>query len=470
MIQTDFEEVESLPERQKKDSISINRYKTKRELNIGTLIFALVFIYLIVAVVAYATEKRITVYEVREGSILKNNSYTGLVLREETLVYAEGAGYVNYYQNGQSKVRTGMNLCAISAQKLGNLEPEEQNETALSAEEQAVIVRKAQDFNENFTAQKFASVYSLKREVEDTIQNASDQTKTAQLDALISASGQSVKTYSAARDGVMVLTYDGEEGLTQENFTESDFDKSDYTSVNLEDNMEVQSGQPIYKLVTSENWSVVIPLNDQMAKELSETDSVKVRLDKEKDTIWADFSVIKKEKQYYGCLNFDKSMIRYADKRYLHVELILEDQSGLKIPKSAVVQKPCYAIPQEYLTTGGNSSDSGVMIQDKDSAVFQQVEIYYVSEDGTNYINPESLKNGSVLIKPESSETMTVEATEKLNGVYNINQGYAVFRAVEILCESDEYYIIREGNSYGLSNYDHIVQNGQDVKENEVVF
>ena len=60
-----------MPERQKKNSISINRYKTKRELNIGTLIFALVFIYLIVEVVAYATEKRITVYEVREGSIFE---------------------------------------------------------------------------------------------------------------------------------------------------------------------------------------------------------------------------------------------------------------------------------------------------------------------------------------------------------------------------------------------------------------
>lgn len=60
-----------MPEKQKKNSISINKYKTKRELNIGTLIFALIFIYLVVAVVAYATEKRITVYEVREGSILK---------------------------------------------------------------------------------------------------------------------------------------------------------------------------------------------------------------------------------------------------------------------------------------------------------------------------------------------------------------------------------------------------------------
>lgn len=459
-----------MPEKQKKNSISINKYKTKRELNIGTLIFALIFIYLVVAVVVYATEKRITVYEVREGSILKDHSYTGLILREETLVNAESDGYVNYYQSGQSKIRTGMNICAISPQKLDVSESQEQSETTLSAEEQETIVLKAQDFNENFTSQKFSSVYSLKRDVAETLQNASDQTKTAQLDAVIAASGQDVKTYPAARDGVMVLTYDGEEGLTKDNFTDADFDKSNYKSTNLEDNMEIASGEPIYKLVTSEDWSVVIPLEDQTAKELSETDSVKVRLDNENDTVWADFSILKKGKQYYGCLDFDKSMIRYADKRYLNVELILEDQSGLKIPKSSVIKKSCYAIPQDYITTGGNSSDSGVMIQDKDSAVFQQIEIYYVSDDGTNYVNPESLKAGTTLIKPESSETMTVEKTAELSGVYNINQGYAVFNAVEILCESDEYYIIKEGNSYGLSNYDHIVQDGEDVKEDEVVF
>ena len=94
-------------------------------------------------------------------------------------------------------------------------ESQEQSETTLSAEEQETIVLKAQDFNENFTSQKFSSVYSLKRDVAETLQNASDQTKTAQLDAVIAASGQDVKTYPAARDGVMVLTYDGEEGLTK---------------------------------------------------------------------------------------------------------------------------------------------------------------------------------------------------------------------------------------------------------------
>ena len=45
----------------------------------------------------------------------------------------------------------------------------------MSAEEQETIVLKAQDFNENFTSQKFSSVYSLKRDVAETLQNASDQ-------------------------------------------------------------------------------------------------------------------------------------------------------------------------------------------------------------------------------------------------------------------------------------------------------
>ena len=32
--------------------------------------------------------------------------------------------------------------------------------------------------------------------------------------------------------------------------------------------------------------------------------------------------------------------------------------------------------------------------------------------------------------------------------------------------ESDEYYIIAEGNSYSLSNYDHIALNGDSVRDN----
>ena len=48
-------------------------------------------------------------------------------------------------------------------------------------------------------------------------------------------------------------------------------------------------------------------------------------------------------------------------------------------------------------------------------------------------------------------------------------KGYAVFKQVQILSESDEYYIIAEGNSYSLSNYDHIALNGDSVRDNQIV-
>ena len=56
----------------------------------------------------------------------------------------------------------------------------------------------------------------------------------------------------------------------------------------------------------------------------------------------------------------------------------------------------------------------------------------------------DDLEAGTVLVKPESADTFTVEETKTLKGVYNINRGYAEFKKVTILCESDEYYIVVE--------------------------
>ena len=65
---------------------------------------------------------------------------------------------------------------------------------------------------------------------------------------------------------------------------------------------------------------------------------------------------------------------------------------------------------------------------------------------------------------------LTGAKRKKLKGVYNINKGYAVFKQIKILCESEEYYVVEEGNDYGLANYDHIALDSDSVKENDVVF
>ena len=293
------------------------------------------------------------------------------------------------------------------------------------------------------------------------------------LGAVIEASGQEVTSYTTDRDGIVAFTVDGYEELTKDTVQTENFDNTEYESTVLSDQMKIEAGDPVYRLITSEDWSVIVPLDKETAEQLisDEVSSIKVRIDKDSETMRAALTVTEKDGDYYGCLDFDNSMIRYAEERFLNVELILEDESGLKIPKSSVIEEKFYVIPEDYITTGGNSSSEGVMIQQKNGSVeFTSIDIYDRSEDGEVYVSRDELNEGDVLVMPESSETYTVGKTKALKGVYNINKGYAVFKKVSILCENDEYYIVREGESYGLYNYDHIVQNGASVSPDEVVF
>mgnify|MGYP003267064399 FL=1 len=457
-----------------KKSISIKKFKKKRELNLGIFLFAIVFIYLVVTVILYFTRGSISVYEVREGSIVRDNSYTGLIIRQETTVNAEESGYVSYFQNGNSKIKTGTNIYAISQEPLDteSVSDEEENSGRISEEVQSAIALQLQNFNENYDSNDFTSVYSLKNEISSALQNAYSETRMEHLGAVIAASSLDVNTYRSTQDGIIAFTVDGYESLTKDTFLAENFDNTAYESTTLADQMKISKGDPVYRLITSEDWSVILPLEKETAEQLiaDEVSSVRVRIDKDSETMQADFSVIERDGQYYGCLDFDNSMIRYAEDRFLNVELILEDESGLKIPRSSVVEEKFYVIPEDYITTGGNSSSEGVMVrQDNDSVEFTSVDIYD-SSDGEVCISRDNISEGALLVKPESNETYTVGKTKSLKGVYNINRGYAVFKKVSILCENDEYYIVQEGEAYGLSNYDHIVQNGSSVDPEEVVF
>ena len=101
---------------------------------------------------------------------------------------------------------------------------------------------------------------------------------------------------------------------------------------------------------------------------------------------------------------------------------------------------------------------------------FVPVDIYDVSDEGEVCISRDDVEEGTTIVKPDSDESYVIGKTRSLQGVYNINKGYAVFKKVRILCENDEYYIVREGEDYSLSNFDHIVQNGKSVNADDVVF
>ncbi len=454
----------------KKKSVNINQYKTKQEFNIGMLIFILILLYLIVTLVTYATSKRISTYEVRKGSIVKDNSYTGLILRQEKVAYAEAEGYISYFRNENSKVNAGSNIYAISSEMLDTEASAEAEDLSLGEDVQKNLSLKTQNFNENFDPQKFSSVYTLKGDLTEILRDASNQSKMAHLDLLAAQNHSGVHVYQSASDGVLVQTIDGYEGLTEETLKPSDFDRTSYGTVRLEDQAQLHTGDAVYKLVTSEEWCVYIELDENQVKELSDISFIKTRIDKDNEALWAEFSILRQDGHYFGKLVFDHSMIRYAKDRFLNIELILEQESGLKIPKSSVIEKEFYVVPVEYMTSNENGTMQGFLIKEEGEAVFHTEEIYHITEDGEVYLNPGDFEQNTTFVKPGTSETCQLKEKKSLKGVYSINKGYTVFKQVTILCENEDYYIIDEGVDYSLSNYDHIVLDGSMVEASEVVF
>lgn len=459
-------------------STNIQVYRKKQNGNIGLILFGIVFIYLVITCLSYITGRHISLYEVREGSILKDTAYTGIVLRQEQVVTAEETGYVNYFAMEGSKVGKKSNVYSISRDRLdldsAQLPSDAGDASAaeLTAEEQASIVQKAQSFIESYRPEQYNDVYTFKDSITEILRTNSSQSRQERLDALLQSGMEGLTICPAADDGIIIYSIDGYEGLTMDQVTEDIIAKTDFETTELTNNSLVQAGDPVYKLITSDEWMVVVELDDAMAKELADKKNVRVRFSKDNETTWASFALYNTKDSNLGFFTFDHSMIRYATERFLDIELILEDESGLKIPKSALVNKDFYVVPQTYVTRGGDSSETGFLVCDeKDVAKFEKANTYYHDiETDMVYIDVNDFEKGTVLQKPDSKDTYTLKKIVALPGVYNVNRGYAIFREINILCEGDEYYIISNGNEYGISNYDLIALNSEDVRENSLVY
>lgn len=458
-----------------KQEPNIIKYRKRKHMNIGIVIFGIIFVYLIATIIMYITAPHITVYEVRQGSILKDNAYTGLAIREETVVHTDVSGYVNYFAEDTSKVRIGTNVYTVSDEKLVFEDTVSDEEIHLTEEERNLLVRKIQSYNNQFQENDYAVTYQLKNDLQSSLDKIASHSKTEQLQTMLSSgqyAGLTVKT--SVKDGIIVYSMDGLEELTLNNVSSEHLKKNNYKKTEFTNNCQISAGEPVYKLVTNDSWQLLVEINNETREILSEKKSVKVNFKKDNQEIYAKVSFLEDKQTPILCLSFDSSMVRYVSERYLDIELILEDETGLKIPKSAETSKDFYIVPNSFLTLGGNTNNDGVMRQQKDSdgnliTEFLQVTVYY-EEDEMIYLDPNAFDEGDILLKPDSTETYQLHEKRSLNGVYCINKGYAVFKQIKKLCESDDYYIIEEGNSFGLSNYDHIALNSQNIKENDVVF
>lgn len=279
------------------------------------------------------------------------------------------------------------------------------------------------------------------------------------------------------QSGVVSYGFDSYENLKPEEVETASFDRSAYTKTFHKSGDLIESGTPAYKIATSENWSVVFPLTEEDRALYGDKSSLEVEFKDHSIETTASFSIFTgKDGSVFGKLDFNKYMAQFITDRFVNFEIRQDQAKGLKIPVSAVTEKNFYQIPRDFVTQGGDSTDSGVNKEIYDAngttAVFTPIEIgfddeefYYIAvqEDGP-------LKSGDYIVKPDSQERFQVGSTRALKGVFNINKGYTVFKEIEILDSNSEYYTIKKGASYGLSVYDHIVLDASLVTEGQILY
>lgn len=448
-----------------------NRKQNKKSgsINVGKLIFGAVLIYLVAMTALYFTKDRITSYEVKIGKLSRSISATGVVLREENVYYAPEDGNITFYASEADKVRVGSNLYSIDKSGGSAVSAADYNgDNSLEDDDYEKLENEVNEFQGSYDPVYFDRTYDFAYRLESGLLDIYNRNLLKKMQGEITA----LNITTASDDGIIAYTIDGYETLTRDEISQDVFEKKEYHKQDIRENSDIRTGDPIYKLVTGEKWSIIVPIKAEDFAVLAEKDrrELEVRIEKDNTLLWADASFFEQNGEYYIDLTFYNSMLRYLSDRYLEVTVILAEEKGLKIPNTAITEKPFYLIPSEYVSST-NGSAAAVYVKNDDVVTKKSVTIYNEDEEARQcYIDCSALEAGTQLIKSDSLETYTVSAIGTLKGVYSINKGYAVFKQIREIYASEEYAIIEEGTSYGISNYDFIALDSSVVKEDDIVY
>ena len=464
----------------KKDNVT--EFPKFININIGVVIFIIIFIYLLFNVLTYLTKVHISVYEVEQGTIAANNIYKGLVLRDETTYSSEYSGSINYYVKEYSKV--GFNDLIYTVDENGSvserLNEAKHNLASLSSRATNDISDILEGFKLTYDNESFYQVYALKDEINSALNEALSLDALEQI-SVYADTAESNNTFHkgrAQKDGIVSFYVDGFEKTNADMFEPAMMDESVYKRTNLNVNAKTQAGSIVYKMIHSEIWNVLLPVPEKVALEmiddLVEDNLVRIRFVKDMKEMYAEYEVRETKGEYFLILTLKNAMIRYASDRFLEVELLLAEETGLKIPNTSIVEKEFYTIPDEFFLKGDDSSADGLLLEriDKNgnrTTEFIKPTIYYKTDE-YSYIDSEFVQSGDILQKPNSVEKYTIgDNTATLEGVYNINKGYAVFKQIEVMLQNEEYSIVKTGTNYGIALYDHIALDGSKIQEDELI-
>ena len=452
-------------------------FPKQSKFNIAIIILLTVFVYMIVCVYSFLSKEQIVGYEVREGTLIEENRYEAVILRDEQLVTADKTGYVSYFATEGERIGVGNLVYTLdeSGTVLEYTETSNLGENSLSESDRDTFRETLDNFVENYNRQDMSSLYQLETTIQNQTQKIANNRLLTNLENVSSLNGL-VQYHYADHAGNVAYWTDGLEDLTATEVNSTLFEKKEYAVNYLSGNRLVGIGENVYKLYDSEQWSVAFSVSEEeIARKYLEEEVLYVRFLKNDISLWGNVSLVpNSEGETVVVLSFQSGSINFAMDRFVEIEISTDEETGLKIPVSAIAEKEFFLVPDAFVLYVEEEDTYYIHVEsymEDGTKTIKNTEVSpYSLKDGKYFLDDISLTVGARLLKADSTETFTVSEKASLTGVYNMNKGYADFKQITVKKQNESYAIVESNTQYGLNVYDYIVLNASAVSDDDFLY
>ena len=455
---------------------NITQLKQPKDINIGIVIFLVILIYIIGHFYNYISKSEISIYEVQPGEIYTTAQCDGMIIRKEELVLTEVAGYVNYYFSEGSRVAKDSTIYSIDSNRnIYELISGNTTEIKLSGDDLSDFKFLLQENLIN--TKSHHDIATAKANVLTSYQRLIDTMLMQELNQIMASTGitSNFHIVTTKKSGIISYAMDDYTNYTAQEVMPECFDKKDTISLYSIDLIAANS--PVYKIITDDTWNIVVKLDDVLYGYLFGKETATFTLNNEL-TVTAPITCYRKNDAYFAEITMDKYLSNFSSERFVRIKFEVTHVNGLKIPETSITWKDYYRIPEEYLIEKEikDSKKKGLYVEvfnletGTTEYEFQEITIFY-SNEGFFYVDCSDLsKDIYITTSDKSNRVMLYTFVNKLEGAYNINKGYAVFKRIERLNTENGYSIIKKNSISGLSTYDHIALDATSVIEDAVIY
>jgi putative membrane fusion protein len=417
--------------------------KKKWRLILISFIFAYLFFRSVPSLFAAASKTVLAQPEIIDDKIQTE----AIIIKNESLYKANGEGKLEVFSKEGERVAAGTKIAQLTLfndnstlkqeldevdKKIAALSKTEKENEIVKSDEKNVeenIENIIKDIQKSISEGDYEKADNLKEKLaiydgkqkdilgEKTLINQSLDSLGKQREELLKQISSNIINYFSKEAGIVSFKIDGYEEIysfdSKDNYSYSSFKKFSDKQKVIENNKDIKTGEPIFKIIDNFEWYMIIKIeNIKDISSYKKGDPILLTTDGIEGELKGYIEDIKKEgnKGVIVC-KFNTDFDNYYDKRFINVGIIRYRHDGFKIPSESIIEKD--GIKGAYI-----KEISGIV-------KFKPIEILK-EEDKFTYISNGD-KNNKIKIKGSDDLVKTVTTFDEiLINAANVKEGMII--------------------------------------------